>query len=125
MKRSLFEMDGRETVVHSQVLGDVLWLHIDGETLSVPLKSKSRRRGASAATEVTVGEILAPMPGKVTQVGVKAGDKVKKGQTALVMEAMKMEYNLRCDTDGIIELVSAKVGEQVQLGDLLVKIKVD
>lgn len=122
MNRHVVDIDGKEHVVLAQALGDTLWLHFNGETLSVPLRDMKKRRGA-VSHDPDEGEVLAPMPGKVTQVLCKVGDHVKKGQTLLVMEAMKMEYNLKASGDGEIELVDAKSGDQVALGKLLIKIK--
>lgn len=122
MNRHVIEIDGREHIVLSQAMGDTLWLHFNGETLSVPLRETKGRRSA-VGHDPDEGEIMSPMPGKVTQVLCKIGDQVKKGQTLLVMEAMKMEYNLKASADGEIEAVDAKPGDQVVLGKLLIKIK--
>jgi 3-methylcrotonyl-CoA carboxylase alpha subunit len=64
--------------------------------------------------------ILAPMPGKVLSVAVKPGDRVKKGQTLVVLEAMKMEHALAAPRDGVVEAVNAAAGAQVSDGAALV-----
>ena len=66
------------------------------------------------------GSIKAPMPGKVLTVSVKPGDSVTKGQTLVVLEAMKMEHALSAPADGTVETVSATEGAQVGDGDVLV-----
>jgi propionyl-CoA carboxylase alpha chain/3-methylcrotonyl-CoA carboxylase alpha subunit len=68
------------------------------------------------------GAIRAPMPGKVTGLSVKAGDKVAKGETLLVLEAMKMEHALTAPFDGTVETLSAELGAQVSEGAVLVKL---
>jgi acetyl/propionyl-CoA carboxylase alpha subunit len=68
------------------------------------------------------GAIRAPMPGKVTGVAVKAGDKVAKGQALLTLEAMKMEHGLTAPSDGIVEELSAELGVQVSEGTVLVRL---
>ncbi|HEX7945168.1 MAG TPA: biotin/lipoyl-containing protein, partial [Phenylobacterium sp.] len=68
------------------------------------------------------GAIRAPMPGKVTQLSVKAGDAVKKGQALLTLEAMKMEHALTAPFDGTVDEVSAELGAQVSEGTALVKL---
>ncbi|HEY3697401.1 acetyl/propionyl/methylcrotonyl-CoA carboxylase subunit alpha [Phenylobacterium sp.] len=65
------------------------------------------------------GSIRAPMPGKVTQLSVKAGDNVKKGQPLLTLEAMKMEHALAAPFDGVVETLSAELGAQVSEGSVL------
>lgn len=68
------------------------------------------------------GDILAPMPGKVTSVEVKKGAKVTKGQRLLTLEAMKMEHGLVAPFDGVVAELSAKAGSQVQVDAVLARI---
>jgi biotin carboxyl carrier protein len=63
------------------------------------------------------------MPGKVIQIKVEKGDKVIKGQTLLVVEAMKMENYIVAPTDGEVEQVNVKVGEMVNSSMKLVQLK--
>ena len=70
------------------------------------------------------GAIRAPMPGKVTQLSVKAGDAVVKGQALLTLEAMKMEHALTAPFDGTVEAVNCELGGQVAEGATLVKLTV-
>ena len=66
------------------------------------------------------GQIVAPMPGKLIGLFVKAGDSVQAGDRLAVLEAMKMEHRLTAPFDARVEAVSATVGGQVQEGALLV-----
>jgi acetyl/propionyl-CoA carboxylase alpha subunit len=68
------------------------------------------------------GQVRAPMPGKVTQVLVKAGDTVAKGQALLTLEAMKMEHTLTAAFDGVVAELGAELGAQVSEGTLLAKL---
>jgi acetyl/propionyl-CoA carboxylase alpha subunit len=68
------------------------------------------------------GQIRAPMPGKITQLSVKAGDKVTKGQPLLTLEAMKMEHALAAPFDGTVEELTAELGAQVAEGTVLAKL---
>jgi acetyl/propionyl-CoA carboxylase alpha subunit len=68
-------------------------------------------------------EVRAPMPGKITAVAVKAGQAVKKGQTLLTLEAMKMEYALAAPFDGKVAEVSAQAGAQVVEGQILARME--
>ena len=73
---------------------------------------------AAGAAEATV---RAPLPGKIIDLRVKAGDTVSKGQPLLVLEAMKMEHTLAAPADGTIKSVRYAVGEQVPEGAELVE----
>jgi biotin carboxyl carrier protein len=70
----------------------------------------------------TDGQVRSPMPGKVTQVSVKAGQAVTKGQPLLTLEAMKMEHALTAPFDGTVEELAVALGAQVSEGALLVKL---
>ena len=64
-------------------------------------------------------QIVAPMPGKVVRVLVKAGDQVEAAQGLLVVEAMKMQNEIRSPKSGIVERVLVKEGQAVNAGELL------
>ena len=67
--------------------------------------------------------MIAPMHGLLLEVMVSPGDKVVKGQTLAVLEAMKMHYEILAEVDGTVEEVSAVAGSQVAVDDLLIEIK--
>jgi 3-methylcrotonyl-CoA carboxylase alpha subunit len=71
---------------------------------------------ASAQVDAAPGHLAAPMPGKVIQVAVKAGDEVKRGTTLMVLEAMKMEHSIAAPMDGKIDRVFFKPGDLVEEG---------
>jgi biotin carboxyl carrier protein len=58
-------------------------------------------------------EIIAPLPGLIIAVQVKAGDRIKANQTLIKMEAMKMENEIKADRDGVVKEVLVKVGDAV------------
>jgi biotin carboxyl carrier protein len=64
-------------------------------------------------------QILAPMPGKVIRLLVKVGDEVKAGQGLMVVEAMKMQNEIRSPKKGKVERLQAKEGQPVNAGDIL------
>jgi len=67
--------------------------------------------------------LKSPMPGKLIKVMVKAGEKVKKGQTLLIVEAMKMENNILAPRDGQVEEIFAKEGDAVDSSKVLLGLK--
>lgn len=73
-----------------------------------------------AAAPVASNTVAAPLPGTITKVLVSEGDKVKKGDTLLTMEAMKMENSITAEADGIVRKVHVSVGASVNQGDALV-----
>jgi 3-methylcrotonyl-CoA carboxylase alpha subunit len=79
-------------------------------------------RGTGTSHGLHDGEIEAPMPGKVTAVEVKKGEKVEKGQRLLTLEAMKMEHALTAPFDGTVAELNATAGAQVTEGQVLVKV---
>ncbi len=63
--------------------------------------------------ETNDGRLTAMMPGRVVKVMADAGDKIKKGQALIIMEAMKMEHTIVSPRDGVVERVAFKVGDMV------------
>ena len=72
-----------------------------------------------------LGDVSSPMPGKVVSVKVSRGDKVKKGDVLLVVEAMKMENEIHSPIDGVVEEVYVREGDQVNPDECLIKINPD
>ena len=65
---------------------------------------------------------MAPMPGKVINLNVKKGSKVKTGDTLVILEAMKMEHSIKAAEDGIISELYVSNNDQVENGALLMVI---
>jgi pyruvate carboxylase subunit B len=99
-----------------------LW--VDGYRFETEALDERTRaiRDLSAATLGPVGPapIVAPMPGMIVRVSVKAGDRVEAGQGVVVMEAMKMENELRATAAGTVRSVEVSPGTAVEKGALLV-----
>ena len=66
--------------------------------------------------------VRAPLPGTVNAVAVNVGQAVKKGQTVVVLEAMKMENNINAECDGTVMAVHVNKGDSVREGAILVTI---
>ncbi len=78
-----------------------------------------RHRGGSVEAEGRQ-QVLAPMPGKVVRVLVSAGDSVRAGQGLLVVEAMKMQNEIRAPKSGTIDRVRVVEGQTVNAGEVVV-----
>ncbi|HLP30514.1 MAG TPA: biotin/lipoyl-containing protein [Geothrix sp.] len=68
------------------------------------------------------GLLSSPMPGKIVKLLVKAGDPVQEGQTLLVMEAMKMQNELKTSTTGTVSIVHVQEGATVETGAALITV---
>ncbi|SHK36386.1 biotin/lipoyl-containing protein [Tepidibacter formicigenes] len=67
--------------------------------------------------------IKAPMPGTINDIKINKGDKVKKGQVLVILEAMKMENEIMAPFDGIVESININKGSSVNAGDVIVVLK--
>jgi biotin carboxyl carrier protein len=99
-------------------------VHINGFHVPVLLKGGLGRRARDGAAHGGRGagpqRVTAPMPGKLVRVLVKPGDEVKARQPLVVVEAMKMENELRAARDGQVRAVLANEGQSVEAGTILV-----
>lgn len=102
-----------------------LW--VDGYRFEAEALDERTRafRDLSAASAGPSGPapILAPMPGLIVRVNVKTGDKVEAGQGIVVMEAMKMENELRATSAGLVKSVEVSAGTAVEKGAVLVELE--
>ena len=80
-------------------------------------------RFKSIGQEAKDGGLIAPMPGKVIDLKVKVGSKINKGDTLVVLEAMKMEHTVKAIEDGVIDELFVSQNDQVENGALLMVIK--
>lgn len=67
--------------------------------------------------------VKSPLPGVILDIKVNVGDTVKKGQTIIILEAMKMENNINADKDGTVTAISVNKGDSVLEGSVLVTIE--
>ncbi|MCD6027166.1 MAG: acetyl/propionyl/methylcrotonyl-CoA carboxylase subunit alpha [Solimicrobium sp.] len=77
----------------------------------------------AGGVEAETGRLTAPMPGKIVTLFVNPGQTVKKGESLLIMEAMKMEHTIVAPTDGIVKELMYSVGDQVSEGAQLLMFK--
>jgi biotin carboxyl carrier protein len=68
------------------------------------------------------GGLLTQMPGKIVKVNVAVGDKVTKGQTLIILEAMKMENEIKAGADGIVKAIHVKAGDALDQGVLMMEV---
>lgn len=112
----------RVDVLPGPALGE-LTLHVGGRVFSTTVNGRSRRRVAWAGATAGAQRVVAPMPGKVLRVLVAAGDTVTAGQGLVVVEAMKMENELRSPKAGIVSNIDIQEGASVDTGRLLMVVE--
>ena len=97
---------------------------IHGQALDVEIIDPKRLRGAGNDTEHGDGlaEIKTAMPGKVVRILVESGDEVTKGDGIIVVEAMKMQNELKSPKDGVVKEIRSAEGDTVNVGEVLVVI---
>ena len=107
-------------VVSGKTPGD-LGVHVNGRQVRVSVTERGRaRRGGSAAAHGTGPQrLMAPMPGKIVRVLVALGDVVEAGQGLVVVEAMKMENELRAAKAGRVASIAVAEGQSVDAGAVL------
>lgn len=137
MKQFKFNIDGKEfkaTVAPQEDGKLAVTVNDSTYTVEVPELAKQAPRPvvnhaaapaavavkSVAAAPVAANVVAAPLPGTITKVLVNEGDKVKKGDTLVTMEAMKMENSITAEADGIIRKIHVAVGASVNQGDALV-----
>jgi biotin carboxyl carrier protein len=96
--------------------GDKRWVFLDGDVFEFDVVRPGRTRSARHH-----GSLSAPMPATVLRVNTEVGAAVKRGDTLLVLEAMKMELPVRASSDGTVTAVTCRVGDLVQPGVALVE----
>ncbi len=100
--------------------GDASWWLAEGLDLAVV---DARLHGRAGAAAKSSGDLLAPMHGRVSQVLVEAGAHVEAGALLVVIEAMKMEHQLRAPRAGIVSALHAQAGDQVAARQRLVEMQ--
>ena len=92
--------------------GDSRWVFLDGEVFRLDVVKEGARRKSAGHH----GTLTAPMPATVVRVQVSPGDIVKRGDTLIILEAMKMELPVRAPADGTVATVNCRPGDLVQPG---------
>ena len=95
------------------------WVTINGSTMMLT-KTSGAKQGVR---HDHAGGLIAPMPGQVRSVSVSVGDVVKKGQTLMTMEAMKMEIRIQALKDGVVKAMYVSQGQTVEREQILIEME--
>lgn len=118
-------IDGKSYEVDISFNGDEFVVNIDGETYKINVIDERRKilkKIASPARVSGVQIITAPMPGRIVKILKNAGDRVEKNQGVIIVEAMKMENELKVNNSGVVKTIYVKEGDTVEAGQKLVEV---
>lgn len=105
-------IDGKRVTTYVSLDNAKRWVTVNGRTFVLTKQSGSRK--SAGAHHHAAGELTAPMPGQVRAVNVSEGEAVVKGQTLMVLEAMKMEIKIQSPADGVVKAVHIRQGQTVE-----------
>lgn len=117
-----FRMEGMRHSIYFARDGERIYVSLDGEYYGIELSSRTRY-GSEGAEQEKGNVIASSMPGLLVKLPVKEGDKVKSGDTLAIVEAMKMQNELRSPIDGEVKKINYKEGEQVDAFQTIVEIE--
>ncbi|MCF7857940.1 MAG: pyruvate carboxylase subunit B [Candidatus Cloacimonetes bacterium] len=120
-------LNGKLTDKHSKKANTRSFdIYVDGEHFNVEVADQhmkqtgfSFKKKEAKPSSDKGSNLLAPIPGMIIEYKKKVGDEVKKGETVVVLEAMKMFNNLGAPCDGLIKIIDQKAGDSVSKGDIL------
>ena len=110
-------IDGERVIAYVSSDAAKRWVTVNGRTVVLTKSSGAKRSGAG---QDQASELAAPMPGVIRGVNVGEGESVTKGQTLMVLEAMKMEIRIQAPFDGVVKSLAAKVGQTVDREQILI-----
>lgn len=113
-------IEGRPATIYWAVDGARRWISVHGKTfvLEAPAIAGKRTHGEVSAAE---NELRAPMPGQVRAVQVEQGAEVRRGQTIILLEAMKLELRIQAPHAGRVARVLVQPGDAVERDQVLVE----
>jgi biotin carboxyl carrier protein len=118
-------LDGQSYAVKQENLGTEAQIVVGQErfraTVRDPRSFRSRRR--AGASEHGVKKVTAPMPGKVVRLLAGVGAQVEAGQSIIVIEAMKMQNELKAPKTGVIKKINVAEGAAVEAGQSLAEVE--
>ncbi len=120
-------IDGRAYLVELDEGAKKIRVRVGEEEAELVLASETHHRLSQIVAEGASGgssgeEIEAPIAGRVVKVCVELGAKVAAGDVVVVLEAMKMENEIRCDSSGVVESINVVAGDSVEGGEIILSI---
>ena len=119
--RWLLEMEGQRYLLNAKLVDGVAYIQTNGWNLRVPVRDP-RNNFMGGSDTASQGHITTQMPGVIVRTLAMVGDSVQKGQSLIVVEAMKMENELKAPMDGVVAAVHVEDGQAVDSGTLLIEV---
>lgn len=118
-------VNGKSYEVRQESIASETNIVVGGERFGAVVRDPRslRSRRSSGAGEEGIKKITAPMPGKVIRIIAPAGTQVEAGQGVLVIEAMKMQNEMKSPKKGTVKKIKAAEGEAVEAGQVLAEIE--
>jgi biotin carboxyl carrier protein len=114
-------IDGKRVTAYVSSENAKRWVTLNGQTWVFTKPAAGAKRKSTGHEHAS--ELAAPMPGQVRAVNVSEGDSVTKGQTLLVLEAMKMEIRIQAPREGIVMKLFVKQGQTVEREQILIEVE--
>jgi biotin carboxyl carrier protein len=114
-------IDGKRVPAYVSSENTRYWVTVNGQTFVLTKTSGARKAGHGS--HHAAGELTAPMPGQVRALNVAEGDTVTKGQTLLVLEAMKMEIRVQAPQNGVVKKLFVEQSQTVEREQMLIEIE--
>ena len=119
-EKFIYEVDGVRRSIDYVLDGNQLYLDAVNGNISIENITYAAPETSDVAGD---GNIRAPMDGAIINILVNAGDTVTKGQTLLILEAMKIQQQIKSDVDGVVNEIIGQVGQQVKKRQLVLNIQ--
>jgi len=113
-------IDGERVTAYVSSDGAKRWVTINGQTMVLTKSSGAKRKGSG---QDHGSGLTAPMPGLVRSVNVVEDESVVKGQTLMLLEAMKMEIRIQAKSDGVVKKLLIRQGQTVERDQVLIEIE--
>jgi len=120
-----FRFGGRSVRAYLARAGERTYAAVDGReyVVSESRPETGRHGDGDEKTLETNLRVRSPMPGKVTKIAVAEGEEVRKNQTLVIVEAMKMENEIKTSIDGVVKKVHVAVGDRVDAEKTIIEIE--
>ncbi len=130
--------DKLEKIYSIKEIGDSLFFSSDDKEWKKLIKLKSLKDISIASDKFNVykgfkpsgvgeqdfGSLVTQMPGKIVKLFCSVGDEVKKGDTLLILEAMKMENEIKAGADAVVKLVNVEENQSIESGHLMLELDI-